>query len=103
MGRMEEEAGKKELAPDELQLRGLTLRAVGWLLLVFDAIIVVYVFVGIRSGSYLWLFWAAIEGLVGAGLVLAGMRREAIATRALAQTARQHLSATGQAEQHKAA
>ena len=51
---------------------GLVLRSLGWQLLIFDMIPVVFVWVGLRSGSWMWLWWALIEGMVGSLLVIAG-------------------------------
>lgn len=51
---------------------GLVLRSLGWLLLVFDMIPAVFVLVGLRDGSCMWLWWAAIEGGAGMMLVIAG-------------------------------
>lgn len=51
---------------------GLVLRSLGWLLLVFDTIPFVWVWVGLRDGSHMWLWWALIEGGIGALLVIAG-------------------------------
>lgn len=51
---------------------GLVMRAIGWQLLIFDMIPVVFVWVGLRDGSWMWLWWALVEGLVGSLLVIAG-------------------------------
>lgn len=103
MGRVEETIGKNELTPDELEHRGATLQALGALLLVFNAIPAVFVFVGIRTGSYLWLYWTAIEGLVGMGLIAAGKYRIEHGTIEMARRIQGHLEATGEAEDTEAA
>ncbi len=103
MGRVERKIGKKQLTPEELEYRALTMRNLGWLLLVFDGIIAVFVFVGIRSGSLLWFFWTVIEGLVGAGLVVAGLRREQTASEALGHTVMPHVESREDVEHRKAA
>ncbi len=103
MGRFEEKIGKKHLTPDELEHRALTLRALGWLLLAFDSIIAVFIFVGFRSGSDLWFFWTVIEGMVGIGLIAAGRQRENQANRAMAEQVRPHLPSTGDSGESKAA
>jgi hypothetical protein len=73
--------------------RGLTMRTVGWILLVFDALIVLFVFVGIRSGSLLWFWWAVIEGLVGAVLVLAGLHQIDLASSEAGHAVEPHVHA----------
>ena len=103
MGRVEENLGKRQLTPDELELRGLAMQSVGVLLLVCDAIPAVFVFVGIRDGSLMWLYWTAIEGLIGIGLVAAGVRLKEHANDLLAHVAGPHLHATGEAEHRDAA
>src|SRR5512146_2241001 len=65
----EEKVIEKQPAPEELEYRALTMQAIGALLLAFDAIPAV--FVGLRDGSLLWLYWTAIEGLIGMALVAA--------------------------------
>lgn len=85
--------------PEELEQRALTLRTVGWMLLIFDvAIIAVFIFVGLRSGSLLWLYWTAIQGVVGIALVGAGMYQESVAGELTGKTAEPHTEAgdTGQ-------
>lgn len=47
------------------------LRSLGWLLLIWDALIVVFVPIGLRDGSNLWLWWSAAEFLAGVALLLA--------------------------------
>lgn len=51
---------------------GLVMRSVGWLLLIFDSIPAIWVLVGLRDGSELWLWWALLEGIVGFVLVVGG-------------------------------
>ncbi len=103
MGRVEGNVGKKHLTPEELEHRALTLRALGWLLLVFDGIVAVFVFAGIRDGSLLWLYWTVIEGAVGIGLVFAGMRREEIAIGEIGHTVEPHRQGTEGGEHREAA
>ena len=103
MGRAEEKVIEKQPAPEELEYRALTMQAIGALLLVFDAIPAVFVFVGLRDGSLLWLYWTAIEGLIGMALVAAGRRMSERATDLMAHTSGPHLLATGEVEHHKAA
>ena len=103
MGRVEGQVARKSLAPEDLEYRALTLRALGWLLLVLDAIVVVFIFVGIRTGSLMWLYWAVIEGVVGIVLVAAGLRAEQIANAASGHAAKPHLNVSDDAEHPKAA
>lgn len=49
---------------------GLDVQAVGWTMLCFCGIICVFVFVGLRSGSWFWFFCSG--GLGFLGLLLAG-------------------------------
>jgi len=81
-------------AAEELQFEALTWKSLGALLLVFDAIPAVFVFVGIRSGSLLWLYWTAIEGLIGLVMVGIGMRRDQQASLATGKSLQPHLEAT---------
>ena|SRR5689334_13468301 len=73
------QAGRKHVEPEDLEHRALTLRAVGWQLLMFDAVIVVFVFVGFRTGSLLWLDWTVMEGIIGLGLIAIGTYWESVA------------------------
>ncbi len=51
------------------QHKAADLRMIGWVLLLFDSIPVVFIWVGFRVGSNLWLWWSLIEGLFGLGLI----------------------------------
>jgi hypothetical protein len=56
---------------------GLTMRTVGWLLLVFDALFIAFfVPASLRDGSELWPAWAVAQGLVGVALVASGALKE---------------------------
>ncbi len=46
----------------------------GEFLLSFDLLLLMFVFMGIRDGSWFWVWWVLGEGAFGGGLVLAGMR-----------------------------
>jgi hypothetical protein len=81
-------------AAEELQRQAITWKSLGTLLLVFDAIPVVFVFVGIRAGSLLWLYWTAIEGLIGLVMIGIGIRRDQQASLAFGQSAQPYLEAT---------
>jgi hypothetical protein len=103
MGRIEEKVEHRRLAVEELEHRALTLQAIGWLLLAFDGIVAVFVFVGIRDGSLLWLYWTVIEGILGLGLVAAGVRLGDRAADAMGHTGEPHLHAGGEVEHREAA
>ncbi len=51
---------------------GLALQVMGWTLLAFNAIIVMFIWTALRVGSNFWLYWAIIEGALGSVLVMAG-------------------------------
>ncbi len=53
---------------------GSIMLTAGWTLLWFDAILLIYVFISFRDGSYFWPAWVAIEGIIGLALVIAGTR-----------------------------
>jgi protein-S-isoprenylcysteine O-methyltransferase Ste14 len=94
---------RKQLSAEELEQRALALRAVGWLLLAVGGIVAVFVFVGFRIGSLLWLYWTAIEGIAGMGLIAAGMRLEEMASRKMGGSVTPHLDARGEVEHREAA
>lgn len=83
----------ERLTPAEMQQRGLALRTVGWTLLVFDAIVALFIFVGFRTGSYLWFFWTVIEGAAGIGLIVLGLRSEENAGSLIGHLAEPHVQA----------
>lgn len=91
---------ERKLEPEELEQRALTLRTLGWMLLVFDvAIIAVFIFVGLRSGSLLWLYWTVIQGALGIALVGAGMYQDSVASELTGEETHTEAGDTG----HKAA
>ena len=90
------ESARKHLpvGVEDLERQALALRTVGWFLLTFDVLIIaMFIFVGFRTGSLLWFFWTVIQGFVGAGLVLAGLRREQIANAVMGHTVEPHIHA----------
>ena len=90
---------ERKVEPEELEQRALTLRTVGWLLLIFDvAIIAVFIFVGLRSGSLLWLYWLVIQGIVGLGLVAAGRYQESVASERTGEAAAPKVQAEDKGE-----
>ncbi len=46
----------------------------GEFLLLFDLLLLMFTFMGIRDGSWFWVGWVLGEGALGAALVIAGMR-----------------------------
>jgi len=52
---------------------GAVLVTVGKVLLWMDALLLIFVYVGLRSGSGLWLWWVVIEGVLGFALLGAGI------------------------------
>jgi hypothetical protein len=53
---------------------GSIMLTVGWILLWFDAMLLVYFYSSVRDGSMFWPTWVAVEGIIGLGLVIAGTR-----------------------------
>ncbi len=53
---------------------GSVMLTAGWILLWFDAVLLVYFFTSIRDGTYFWPIWTTIQGAVGLALVIAGTR-----------------------------
>ena len=65
---------------------GSVMLTTGWILLWFDAILVIYFFISLRDGSLFWPLWVSIQGVIGLGLVIAGTRyRRTIGRSRLAQ------------------
>ena len=56
----------------ESQRKGLLIMTLGKVLLGFDGILLSFVYVGIRSGSYMYAWWVAIQGLVALTLLAIG-------------------------------
>ncbi len=86
-----------------MEERSLALRSVGWLLLAFDGLLAVFIFVGIRTGSLLWLLWTGVDGALGLGLVMAGGYLEQKASLARGHRVEPHLHAGAEAEHREAA
>ena len=69
MSRLEEEGmmpGKR---------RGMVLITVGKVLLWMDFLLLAFVYVGLRSGSGMWLWWVLGEGILGLVLIEIGTRK----------------------------
>jgi len=63
-------SGKQMIREEEVQLggdetQGTVLMTVGKLLLWTDLIFCSFVYSGLKGGSYLYLLWAVVQGLVG--------------------------------------
>lgn len=52
---------------------GAVLVTVGKVLLWMDVLLLIFVYVGLRGGSDFWLWWVALEGVLGFGLLGVGM------------------------------
>jgi hypothetical protein len=56
----------------ESQRKGLLIMTLGKVLLGFDGILLAFVYVGIRSGSYMYAWWVAGQGLLALILLAVG-------------------------------
>ena len=70
-------SGKQMIRVEEVQLggdetRGTVLMTAGTLLLWTDLIFMAFIYSGIKGGSYLYLGWFSIQGLVGLTLLTVG-------------------------------
>ncbi len=80
--------GLPEREPDRMQAAleaeraGTVLKTVGIVLLAMDLILVVFVWVGHRTGSNFWLYWVLIEAFVGLLLIRMGISKQRRAGRA---------------------
>jgi hypothetical protein len=83
---------RQKTTASDLALRaqrlGSVLSVVGWTLIGFDCLIAVWIWVGLRSGSDFWLYWVAVEGIIGLVLIWMGARRRAEGERALGELGR---------------
>jgi len=50
---------------EERKRAGSLLMTLGKVLLWTDFLLLMFVYVGIRSGSHMWLWWVIIEGVLG--------------------------------------
>ena len=76
---------QQEVAALEEQRRGTVLITVGKVLLWMDLILACFVYVGFRTGSYLFLWWVLVEGILGLALMGVGFHEIVDARRALTQ------------------
>ena len=69
------------LEPVDYHESALTLRTVGWTLLIFDAMLIgIFTFISLRDGSLVWPIWAVAQALVGLALIGIGAARDEKAT-----------------------
>ena len=54
---------------------GLVLLTIGWILIFFDLLALLFVFAGLRSGSKFYLVWTIIQGALGLVFILIGNRK----------------------------
>jgi hypothetical protein len=59
----------------ENQRHGLFLMTLGKVLLGFDGILLAFVYSGIRSGSYMYVYWVAGQGLLALTLLALGAHK----------------------------
>lgn len=57
------------------QQTGSALITAGKVLLWMDFLLLAFVYVGLRSGSHLWLWWVLGEGVLGLVLMEIGLRK----------------------------
>jgi pheromone shutdown protein TraB len=76
---------QRETAALEEQRQGVVMLTVGKVLLWMDLILVCFVYLGLRAGSYLFLWWVLGEGVLGFALMGVGYRKRADALRKLAE------------------
>jgi hypothetical protein len=81
---------RQEEAALEEQRRGAVLITVGKVLLWMDLILACFVYVGLRSGSYLFLWWVLVEGILGLALMGVGFHEIGDARRALSELTSRH-------------
>lgn len=67
----------------ELELHGDAIITVGEALLGMDLILVCFVDIGFRTGSYLFFWWVIAEGMLGAIFMVVGSQQKSKAKRSL--------------------
>jgi hypothetical protein len=65
----------EESTIEEGKRKGTVLMTVGKVLLWMDFLILMWVYVGLKSGSRMWLWWVIIEGVLGLILLEIGMHK----------------------------
>lgn len=53
----------------EQQRRARVYKTIGKWLLWMDLLLVIFVYTGIRAGSYMWLIWVLVEAIAGLALI----------------------------------
>ncbi len=71
----------EEVGIVEEQRKGLVLMTVGRVLLWMDFLLLAFVYVGLRSGSRMWLWWVLGEGLLWLVLLEIGAYKRGSITR----------------------
>jgi hypothetical protein len=65
---------------------GSTMITIGWILIGFDCVSAVFLWVGLRSGSLFWVWWVIAEGVAALILIWLGGRKK-MQARSLAENA----------------
>lgn len=78
-------AGKDLMRMEEATMAGeerigSVLMTVGKVLLWFDFILLSFVYVGLRSGSHMWMWWVLGEGALGLSLLAIGAHKRGSVT-----------------------
>jgi hypothetical protein len=72
----------------DTQRLGAILLTVGWQIIVFDFVVGVWIWVGLRGGSFFWFWWVVGTGIVALFLLWLGAHKRAAGERMLAETVR---------------
>jgi hypothetical protein len=65
----------EESTIEERKRAGTVLMTLGKVLLWTDFLLLMFVYVGLRSGSHMWLWWVIIEGVLGLILLEIGIHK----------------------------
>jgi hypothetical protein len=65
----------EESTIEERKRVGTVFMTVGKVLLWTDFLLLMFVYVGLRSGSHMWLWWVIIEGVLGLILLELGIHK----------------------------
>ncbi len=71
----------EEVGIVEEQRKGLVLMTVGRVLLWMDFLLLAFVYVGLKSGSHMWMWWVLAEGVLGLVLLEIGAHKRGSITR----------------------
>lgn len=74
---------ERETAALELQRHGEVILTVAKALLGMELILICFVIVGLRTGSYLFLWWSVAEGVAGLVLVWMSLQKKSQAKKVL--------------------